>query len=61
MTEWYCHKDKVKMKETQVSLSYMKLSQQVPGLKCPECGTEYLTEKIVMSTVQGLENLVEEK
>jgi hypothetical protein len=61
MTEWYCFKDKVKMKETQVALTYMQISQQVPGLKCPKCGTEYLTEKIVMTTVQGAESLIEAK
>jgi YgiT-type zinc finger domain-containing protein len=61
MTEWYCFKDKVKMQETDVELSYMKLIQRVPGLKCPKCGTEYLTEKTVMTTVQGYENLLEAK
>jgi hypothetical protein len=61
MIEWFCFKDKVKMKETQVSLSYMQISQMVPGLKCPKCGAEYLTEKIVMTTVQGAENIIEEK
>ena len=61
MTEWYCFKDKVKMRETEVTLSYMKLMQQIPGLKCPECGAEYLTEKTVMTTVQGAESLLEGK
>jgi hypothetical protein len=61
MIEWYCFKDKVKMRETELTLSYMNLSQGVPGLKCPKCGTEYLVEKTVMTTVQGLENLIEEK
>jgi hypothetical protein len=61
MTDWYCFKDKVKMKETEVTLSYMKLTQPVQGLKCPKCGAEYLTEKVVMNTVQGMENILEEK
>jgi hypothetical protein len=61
MTEWYCFKDKVKMKETQVTLAYMNLFQQVPGLKCPKCGAEYLTEKTVMTTIQGLESMIEGK
>jgi hypothetical protein len=61
MTEWYCFKDKVKMRETEVTLSYMNLTQQVAGLKCPKCGAEYLTEKVVMTTVQGAESIFEGK
>jgi hypothetical protein len=61
MTEWYCFKDKVKMKDTQVTLIYMNLTQNVPGLKCPKCGAEYLTEKVVMTTVQGAESIFEGK
>jgi hypothetical protein len=61
MDEWYCFKDKVKMLETDVTLSYMQLSQAVPGLKCPECGVEYLTERTVMSTVRAAESALEEK
>jgi hypothetical protein len=61
MADWYCYKDKVKMKETQVSMRYMQLVQLVPGLKCPECGVAYLTEDIVMTTVKAAEELLEEK
>jgi len=61
MTEWHCFKDKVKMVEQNVSLSYMQLTQQVPGLKCPECGTEYLTEHTVMTVVQAAEEALESK
>jgi hypothetical protein len=61
MDEWYCFKDKVQMDETEVTLSYMQLTQSVPGLKCPKCGVEYLTERIVMSTVRAAENALEEK
>ncbi len=61
MDEWYCFKDKVKMKEADVTLSYMQLTQAIPGLKCPVCGVEYLTERIVMSTVKAAEDLLEEK
>lgn len=59
--EWYCFKDKVKMDETKVMLSYMMLRQRVPGLKCPVCGTEYLTEKFVMTTVKDAESILEGK
>jgi hypothetical protein len=61
MSDWYCYKDKVKMKETQVSMRYMQLVQYVAGLKCPECGVAYLTEDVVMTTVKAAEELLEEK
>ena len=61
MAEWYCFKDKVKMKNSDLILSYMQLTQTVPGLKCPECGVEYLTEHVVMTTVQAAEDALEEK
>ena len=61
MAEWYCFKDKVKMKATPVSMRYMQLVQSVPGLKCPECGVVYLAEDIVMTTVKAAEELLEEK
>ncbi len=61
MTEWYCYKDKVKMKSTEVALKYLQLVQYLPGLKCPECGVAYLTEDVVMTTVKAAEDALEEK
>jgi len=61
MNEWYCFKDKVKMEETDIILRYMLLVQPMPGLKCPKCGAEYLTEKIVMTSLQGAEAAIEGK
>ena len=58
MSEWYCFKDKVKMNETDIRISFMQLSQQIPGLKCPVCGECYLTEEIAMTTVKEAENLI---
>jgi hypothetical protein len=58
MTEWYCFKDKVKMEETDVELSYLQLSQRIPGLKCPVCGECFLTEQVVMTTVKEAENMI---
>jgi hypothetical protein len=58
MADWYCYKDKVQMLETDVKLSYMQLSQRIPGLKCPVCGECYLTEEIVMTTVKEAEDLI---
>lgn len=49
------------MTETQVTLSYMKLRQYIPGLKCPVCGVEYLTENTVMTIVKAAEDALEEK
>ena len=61
MTEWYCHKDKVKMLPADVAMKYLQLVQTVPGLKCPQCGVAYLTEDIVMTTVKAAEDALEEK
>jgi hypothetical protein len=61
MPDWYCFKDKEKMINTSIRLSYMMLSQRVPGLKCPVCGTEYLSEEFVMTTVKEAESLLEGK
>ncbi|MBN2243656.1 MAG: YgiT-type zinc finger protein [Acidobacteria bacterium] len=58
MADWYCYKDKVKMLETDVKLSYMQLSQRLPGLRCPVCGESYLTEEIVVSVVKEAENMI---
>ena len=44
--------------ETEVELSYLQLSQRIPGLKCPVCGECYLTEDVVMTTVKEAEELI---
>ncbi len=61
MDEWYCFKDKVKLQDAELVLSYMKLTQHVPGLKCPKCGVEYLTERVVMTIVAAAEDALEQK
>lgn len=61
MADWYCFEDKEKMVEAQLTLSYMMITQRVPGLKCPVCGVEYLTEKFVMTTVKDAEAMLEAK
>ncbi len=61
MDEWYCFKDKEKLVAAQLLLSYMMLTQRVPGMKCPVCGTEYLTENFVMTVVKDAESLLEGK
>ena len=58
MDDWYCYRDKVKMQETDVKLSYMRLAQWIPGLRCPVCGESYLTEEIVMNVVKEAEAMI---
>jgi hypothetical protein len=61
MSDWYCFTDKVKMEKCDVLLNYMVVNQFVPGLKCPKCGTQYITEEVAMTVVQAAENALEEK
>jgi hypothetical protein len=61
MAEWYCNKDKVKMEEAELTLRYLSITQRVPGIRCPKCGTGYLLEKTVMTTVKDAETILEEK
>ncbi|MBN1570634.1 MAG: YgiT-type zinc finger protein [Acidobacteria bacterium] len=61
MTEWYCYKDKVQMLDTKITLSYMQMVQEVPGIQCPKCGAAYLSEKVVRTVVRAAEELIEEK
>jgi len=61
MADWYCYKDKVKMEQCEVALNYLVVNQFFPGLKCPKCGTQYLTEEVVMTIVQAAESALEEK
>jgi hypothetical protein len=61
MPEWYCYKDKVKMENMNVPLQYMQLVQRIPGIRCPKCGTVYLTEYVVRTVVKTAEELLEGK
>ncbi|NLV30061.1 MAG: hypothetical protein GXY47_02815 [Acidobacteria bacterium] len=61
MTEWYCYEDKVAMEEKELLISYMLLRQFVPGIKCPVCGREYLTEEVVSTIVNPAEDALEQK
>ena len=61
MIEWYCYKDKVKMREAELTLTYLELTQRVRGLRCPKCGTSYLTENMVMTNVHEAELMIEQK
>jgi ArsR family metal-binding transcriptional regulator len=61
MADWYCFRDKVPMEKKDIALSYMDLTQYIPGIKCPVCGEEYLTEDIVTTVVQAAEDALEAK
>ena len=61
MADWYCFRDKKEMEKSELTLSYMGLSQRVPGLKCPICGVEYLMENVVMTSVKAAESALEAK
>ncbi|MDI9613953.1 MAG: hypothetical protein QM330_13050 [Acidobacteriota bacterium] len=61
MTDWFCCKDKVAMEEKELLVSYMLLRQFVPGMKCPVCGVEYLTEEVVTTIVNEAEDALEQK
>jgi hypothetical protein len=61
MSDWYCFKDKVKMTDADLTLSYLQLTQKVPGIKCSICGVTYLTEDIVTNIVEPAEKAIEQK
>jgi hypothetical protein len=61
MAEWNCYKDKVKMETAKLTLRYQGLTQYVAGIRCPKCGTEYVLEKEVMTTLRAAESVFEGK
>ena len=62
MEQWYCFKCKEKMKETEVTLSYMGVEMPgAEGIKCPNCGVKYLLEKFTIEQVREGEKLMETK
>jgi uncharacterized OB-fold protein len=61
MVEWYCYKDKVRMSEAEMTLTYLELTQRIYGLRCPKCGASYLTEDTVMTNVHEAEIMIEQK
>ncbi len=49
------------MEEKELLVRYMLLRQFVPGMKCPVCGVEYLTEEVVTTIVNEAEDALEQK
>ena len=61
MDKWYCNKCKEEMVEADVEAMYLDIIRFVRGLKCPKCGTAYLTEKTVVEVVGKGEEDIEAK
>ena len=61
MEKWYCFKCKQEMTEAELLASYLDITQFVNGIKCPSCGTAYLTEQYVIEAVQPGEEQIESK
>ena len=61
MGQWYCFECNERMIEDDVWMTYMDITRALPGLKCPKCGTGYLTEETVVGTINPGEELLEDK
>lgn len=61
MEEWYCFKCKDKMTKADIQSTFLEISRSIEGLKCPKCGTAYLTEKTVIEEVTTAEEDMEAK
>jgi len=62
MGDWHCFKCKQKMEESEVYLSYM--GSEFPGIlgiKCRQCGVEYLSEEFVIGQLREGEQMMESK
>ncbi|MFA4916773.1 MAG: hypothetical protein WC560_08900 [Syntrophales bacterium] len=61
MVDWYCFQCKEKMVAEEVEASYMEILSFIDGLKCPTCGTIYLSEDYVVETISTAEEEIEAK
>ena len=61
MEDWYCFKCKEKMVDAEVTMSYYDVTAKQPGIRCPKCGTAYLTEKSVIEIINPGEEEIESK
>ena len=50
---WYCNIDRVEMVEAEIPMKYLGLTERVRGLRCPKCGTSYLTEETAEQVSAG--------
>ena len=62
LEQWYCFKDKVKMEEALIPMTYGGLEPvDFLGIKCPKCGAAYLSEEVVMVHLREFEESAEPK
>jgi hypothetical protein len=61
MEPWYCFACKEKIVEDDIDVSYMDITRFLSGLVCPKCGAAYLTEEMVVETVNPGEETLESK
>ena len=61
MSEWHCFKCKQKMVEEEIPVSYLDLDGEAEGLKCPQCGVQYIMEDYVIEKMLKGEKMIEEK
>ncbi len=61
MIKWRCFKDQVDMVEAMVALEFQGIKGSVQGIKCLQCGTQYLLEDTVIEKVLKVEKMVNRK
>ncbi len=63
MAEWFCSKCKVAMAEVDdIKLTYNEVElPEAPGLRCPQCGTEFLLDDYVTGELKSAEEMLEGK
>ncbi len=66
LMDWYCFKDKVKMVDADIQLTYkMTPEYQRPsyqkGKKCPVCGLSFFLEDLVVGRIATAEKSLEGK
>ena len=57
MAQWYCYQCQEEMVEDIVELEFQRLKGSVEGIKCPKCGTQYLSEETVLEKVLRAEKM----
>ena len=60
---WICSKCKVEMEEVDdIAITYGDMSlPEAEGLRCPQCGAEYLTGEYVKEQLSSAEEMLEGK
>lgn len=57
MEQWYCFKCDEAVVEADITASYLGITWEIKGLKCPKCGASYLTEEAATVVVKGEEEI----